>query len=266
MPGIKYPNAHVPMLGKGSILFDRFDAAGLLTGYLPFGNCTKFDLSHKDERAELFQSLNKSASLIATGLKKRTVSVSIVGTDFRADMIAIALMSSGKTTLSTSVATVTAEVLVSASAAASAKGKYFALLNRNVDNVTTPPVLTQNAVTLVAGTDYIVVDAVEGLIYFPTSSSIDGTHSVTCTYHTLVGSQDQVAGAVVPQVAGRLRFVPDPTDGQKIGVEAWRVNLYPSGQLGLIADDYGNWTLDGEILDDTSNHPNSPYYLQTFYS
>lgn len=264
MPGIKYPLAHVPMLGKGSILFDRFDASGLLTGYMPFGNATKLELMHKDERANLFQSLNKSASLIATGLKKRTVSVSIVGTDFRSDMLAVAMMSAGKTTLTTAVATVTSEVL--APAGVSKAGKYYALLNRNVDNVTTPPVLTNNAVTLVAGTDYIVVDAVEGLIYFPTGTTADTSHNVTATYHTLVGSQDQVAGAVVPQIAGRLRFVPDPTDGQKIGVEAWHVNLYPSGQMGLIADDYGNWTLDGEILDDTANHPLSPYYLQTFYA
>jgi hypothetical protein len=263
MPGIKYPNPHVPMLGKGSILFDRFDAAGLLTGYMPFGNCTKFELSHKDERASLFQSLNKSASLIATGLKKRTVSVAIVGTDFRSDMLAVSMMSSGKTTLTGAVATITAEVL--ASATATKKGRYFALLNRNIDNVGTPPVLTNNSVVLTLGTDYVVVDPIEGLIYFPTTSSVAEGFSVTATYHTLVATNDQVAGAVVPQVVGRLRFVPDPTDGQKLGVEAWRVNLYPAGQLGLIADDYGNWTLDGELLDDTSNHPLSPYYLQTFY-
>ncbi len=263
MPGIKYPLAHVPMLGKGSILFDRFDTSGNLTGYMPFGNATKLELAHKDERATLFQSLNKSASLIATGLKKRTVSVSIVGTDFRSDMMAVAMMSGGKTTLATAVAVVTAEVL--APAGVSKAGKYYALLNRNVDNVTTPPVLTNNAVTLVAGTDYIVVDPIEGLIYFPTTTTADSAHSVTATYYTLLGSQDQVAGATEPQVEGRLRFVPDPTDGQKIGLEAWKVNLYPSGQVGLIADDYGNWTLDGEVLDDTANHPLSPYYLQTFY-
>jgi hypothetical protein len=253
------------MLGKGSILFDRFDVNGLLTGYMPFGNATKLELAHKDERANLFQSLNKSASLIASGLKKRTISVSIVGTDFRSDMLSISMMSSGKTTLVGAVATITAEVLASATVPTLA-GRYFALLNRNIDNVTTPPVLTCNAVTLVAGTDYIVVDPIEGLIYFPTTTSAASGHAVTATYHTLVASNDQVAGAVVPQVQGRLRFVPDPTDGQKLGLEAWRVNLYPAGQLGLIADDYGNWTLDGELLDDTSNHPLSPYYLQTFYS
>jgi hypothetical protein len=104
------------------------------------------------------------------------------------------------------------------------------------------------------------------LFYFPVGTSADDAHNVTVTYHTLVGSLDQVAGATQPQILGRLRFVPDPTDGQKLGLEIWRLNLYPSGNLGLIADDYGNWTLDGEVLDDTANHPNSPYYLETFYS
>src|SRR5882724_170939 len=264
MPSIQYPNAHVPMLGKGSILFDRFDASGGLTGYMPFGNCTKLELVDKDERAELFQSLNKSASLIANALKKRTMTLAITGTDFRADMIAIVAMSAGKPTLSTTATTFTAEV--PARAGVKKGGKYFALLNRNVDNTGTAPVLTNNSVTLATPGDYIVVDPVEGLIYFPIGTTADDAHTVTATYHTLVGSQDQVAGAVEPQITGRLRFVPDPADGQKIGLEAWRVNLYPSGQIGLIVDDYANWTLEGAILDDTSNHPSSPYYLQTFYS
>jgi hypothetical protein len=75
---------------------------------------------------------------------------------------------------------------------------------------------------------------------------------------------DQVAGGTQPTLTGRIRFVPDPSDGQKIGVEVWRCNLAPNGAVGLIADDYGNWTVDASILDDTANHPNSPYYLATF--
>jgi hypothetical protein len=43
----------------------------------------------------------------------------------------------------------------------------------------------------------------------------------------------------------------DPSDGQKIGVEVWRCNLAPNGQIGLVLDDYGNWTLDASILDDS---------------
>lgn len=263
MPGIKYPFPHVPMLGKGMILFDRFDAAGLPTGKVPFGNCHKFEIGMKDDRAELYQSLNKSSSLIANALKKRTVSLSIVGTDFRSDMVAIALMSAGKTALVTTASTYTDEVL--ASATATKKGRFFRTVKRNVDNVTVPPVLTCNSAPLTVDDDYVVVDPVEGLIYFPVDSGVTDSKAVTITYHTLVATLDQVAPATQPQILGQLDFVADPTDGQKIGVEVWRVNLYPTGQIGFIADDYGNWTLDGAVLDDTANHPDSPYVLQTFY-
>jgi len=83
-------------------------------------------------------------------------------------------------------------------------------------------------------------------------------------YSTLAKSFDQVAGGTQPILQGRIRFIPDPSDGQKIGVEVWRCNLAPNGQIGLIADDYGNWTLDASILDDSANHPDAPYYLATF--
>lgn len=269
MPGLKYPIPHVPMLGKGSILFDLFDpTTGLPTGLRHLGNCTKFELDLKDDIAELYQSLNKSVTLVATAVKKRQPKISITGTDFSSDHIALVQMSSGKTNLATTATTVSAEGLISAAQTVNAKGRFFRLANMNVDNVSTPPVLTQApSTTLVAGTDYVVVDPVAGLIYIPTTSTIDttGAHAVTATYHTLAGSQDQVAGATVPFLQGHLFFDPDPVDGQKIGCDIWRVNLSPNGQLGLIADDYGNWSLDGNILDDTANHPNAPFYQYTFF-
>ena len=263
MSGIQYPNQHLPMLGKGSILFDRFDASGNQQGYVHLGNCTKFEIDVKDEMAELYSSLNKSVSLISTALKKRVPSVSITGTDFASDKMALVMMASGKSTLTVTAQTITAEQIVGITP--TKKGKYFATLNRNIDPTPTNISVKQGAVTLVAGTDYIVADPVEGLIYFPATSSVDDSKAVTVDYKTLVGTYDQVAGGTQPIVQGRLRFVPDPTDGQKIGVEIWKVNLSPNGQLGLIADDYGNWTLDGRILDDSANHPNAPYYLATFY-
>jgi hypothetical protein len=268
MPGLKYPIAHVPMLGKGSILFDIFDpTTGLPTGLRHLGNCTKFELDLKDDIAELYSSLNKSVSLIATAVKKRQPKISITGTDFSSDHIAIAQMSSGKTTLATTATTVTAEVLITAAQTVKSVGRFFRLANNNVDGSGTRPVLTQNSATLVDGTDWTMPDPVTGLIYIPVGSAIltDGTHAVTATYHTLVGSQDQVAGATVPFQTGHILFVPDPVDGQKIGCDIWRVNLNPNGQLGLIADDYGNWSLDGNILDDTANHPAAPFYQYTFF-
>jgi hypothetical protein len=264
---IQYPIGHKPMLGKGSVLFDRFDANGNPTGnFLHLGNCSKFELDPKDDIAELYQSLYPTPTLIATAVKKRQPKLQIEGTDFNSDHLAIGQISAGRTELATTATTFTAEVLVSVAQAANAKGRFFRLANMNVDNVTTPPVLTQNAVVLVAGTDYTVADALNGLIYFPSSSSIDGTHAITATYHTLVGTFDQVAALTQNSISGHFLFVPDPADGEKIGCDVWRVNLFVNGKIGLIADDYGNWTLEGYILDDTANHPTSPFYLYTYQS
>lgn len=266
MPGLKYPIPHIPMLGKGSILLDIFDSAGLPTGLRHLGNCTKFELDLKDDIAELYQSINKSVTLVATALKKRQPKVSITGTDFSADHMAIVQMSGGKTNVATTATTITDEVLISATVTGG-KGRFFQTAKRNIDNVTTPPVLTlQPSTILVAGTDYVVADAVAGLIYIlPTGSTVVDSTAVKITYHTLVGSQDHVSGATVPFVQGHIVFDPDPVDGQKIGCDIWRTNLTPNGNVGLIADDYGNWTLDGNILDDTANHPTAPFYDYTFY-
>jgi hypothetical protein len=261
---IVYPVPHVPMLGKGSVLLDIFDANGLATGFQHLGNCRKFELDLKDDIAELYQSINKSVTLIATALKKRQPKVVIEGTDFNSLHAAIFSMSSGKTTLAQTATTVTAETLITAAQAPTAIGRFFRAAQLNTDGVGTPPVLTSNSVTLAAGTDYVLVDAVKSMYYIPVGSTIS-THAVTVTYHTLVGNFDQVAGATIPFVEGHLLFVPDPVDGQKIGVDIWRVNLNPNGVIGLIADDYGNWTLDGNILDDTANHPSAPFYLETFF-
>lgn len=263
--GINYPVAHVPMLGKGSILLDRFDpTTGLPTGFQHLGNCTKFEIDLKDDIAELYQSLNKNVTLIATAVKKRQPKISITGTDFSSVHMAIAQMSAGKTSVATTATTITGEVLITAAQAPNAIGRFFRTANKNIDNVGTPPVVTSNSVTLVAGTDYVISDPVQGIVYIPVGSAI-ASHEVDVTYHTLSGSQDHVAGATIPFVQGHILFVPDPVDGQKIGCDIWRCNLNPNGQIGLIADDYGNWSLDGNILDDTANHPTAPFYDYTFY-
>lgn len=257
---IHYPIPHLPMLGKGSILLDVFDANGNPTGYQHLGNCTVVEQEIKDDKAELYQHINATPTLIATAVKKRTVSLKLTGTDFSSDHMAIALMAEAKTELVIAPTAVSGEVL--ASATVTKKGKYFATLGRNLD----PTSVTVSQVgALTAGIDYILEDPVEGIIYFPLDSSVSDTAAVDVAYTPIAATFDQVAGAVQPFVKGKIRFVPDPTDGQKIGVEWWKCNLSPTGKLELIKDDYGNWELEAMVLDDSENHPDSPYFLATFY-
>jgi hypothetical protein len=260
---VKYLIPHLPMLGKGSIMLDIFDASGNLTGYQHLGNANKVDQEIKDDKDELYQSINAVPTLIATAVKKRQVILTITGTDFSSSHMAIAMMSAGKSTLTVAATPVTGEVI--ASATAKKKGKYFVLAHINLNAGTL--VLTQptGPTTLVLGTDYIIADALQGIIYFPLTSALDEAQTVVAGYTPTAGTFDQVAGATVPFVQGRLRFAPDPTDGQAIGVEWWKCNLTPQGKVGLIADTYGNWELEAMVLDDTANHPNSPYFLTTFY-
>jgi len=257
---IKYAVPHLPMLGKGSMLLDVFDADGNRTGYQHLGNCTTVEQELKDDKAELYQHINSVPTLIATAVKKRTVSLKMTGTDFSSDHMAIALMAAGKTVLATGSTPVAGEAL--ASATATKKGKYFSVAGRNIDPAT---LAVNNPGALVEGDDYILADAEQGIIYFPLTSAVDDAAAVTVNYTPIAKSYDQVAGAVVPFVRGALRFVPDPTDGQKIGVEWWRCNLTPSGKVELIKDDYGNWEMEVMVLDDSENHPDEPYFLATFY-
>jgi hypothetical protein len=253
---VKYRIPHLPMLGKGSMLLDIFDADGNSTGYQHLGNCTTVEQEIKDDKAELYQHINGTPTLIATAVKKRVVSLKMTGTDFSSDHMAIALMSDGKTTLTVVAGAVAGELLAAASV--TKKGKYFATANRNIDAASVV------IAGLTLGTDFIVEDAVEGIIYFPLTSAVDDAAAVNVNYSKLDGTFDQVAGAVRPFVKGKLRFVPDPTDGQKIGVEWHRCNLTPSGKIELIKDDYGNWELEVMVLDDSENHPDDPYFVATF--
>src|SRR6266571_4259837 len=212
---MQYPLAHLPMLGKGSLLLDIYDASGGLTGYIHMGNVTKLEQEIKDDKAELYQSINKTPSLIATAVKKRQVMLSITGTDFSFTHLAIAMMANGgkETTLATGTTAVTGEAL--ASATATKKGKFFSTTGRNIGTVA----VKQGATTLVLNTDYQITDAVQGLIYFLPTGAVDDAAAVTIDYTPTALSLSQVAGAVNPFVRARGRFVPDPTDGQKIGVE-----------------------------------------------
>src|ERR1051325_5093898 len=132
---IQYQNPHLPMLGKGSLLVDIYDANGGLTGYIHMGNVTEISQEIKDDTKSLFQSINKVPTKIAEAVSKRELMLSIKGTDFAFKHLAIAMMASGgaPTPLATGTTAVSGEAL--ASATATKKGKYFRTSGRNIGTV-----------------------------------------------------------------------------------------------------------------------------------
>ncbi|MGH9716406.1 MAG: hypothetical protein ACRD4R_06735 [Candidatus Acidiferrales bacterium] len=263
--GLNYPINHVPSLGKGSVLLERFSSGNPTGVLLHLGNCTKFEIEPKDSKAELYQSLNSTVTKIAEAVKQRDLQVSIEGTDFNPDHAAVFELAAGVSSLTIAATAVTGESLISAAQTANALGRYFRVAKGEWDPGTAP-VLTQNSASLVAGTDYVLADAVHGMIYIPLTSgmNVGGTDAVTIGYTPLAATLNQIEGHTVNFVQGHLLFVPDPVDGPNITRDVWRVNLTQDGKIGVISDDYGNWTLAGSILDDTANHPSAPFYLDTY--
>lgn len=259
--GIQYQVNHTPSLGKGSVLLDVFaSAGGSPTGNLiHLGNCNKFDLEPKDDMAELYQSLYASPTKIAQAVKKRDIKISIEGTDFSADHAALFSITGGKATRVQTGAAVTGETLISAAQTANCLGRYFQVADFPIATWTD---LKQGVTTLVNGTDYKVLDLVHGIIYIPLTSTIStaGTTAVTADYTSATSSVSEIDGHTVNFIQGHILFIPDPADGPNIQCDVWRVNLTQNGKIGLISDEYGNWTLEGSCLDDTANHPTDPFY------
>jgi hypothetical protein len=261
--GIQYQIGHVPSLGKGSVLLDRFSNGSPTGVFMHLGNCNKFEIEPKDDKAELFQALYPTPTKLAEAVKKRDIRISIEGTDFSADHSQIYSLASGVSTRSQTGGAITAEVVVSAAQTANAKGRYFQVQKWPIATWTD---LKQNSVALANGTDYIVLDLAHGIIYIPLTSTIDttGTEAITADYTSATATTSQISGHTVNFVQGHLLFIPDPADGPNIQADVWRVNLTQNGKIGLIADEYGNWMLDGACLDDTANHPTAPFYQFTY--
>jgi hypothetical protein len=70
-----------------------------------------------------------------------------------------------------------------------------------------------------------------------------------------IGTQSQ-------QIA-RLVYLSDDANSagnsSKDRLELWKVDVAPEGDLQLISDEYGAFTLTMAVLTDGANHPDDPY-------
>jgi hypothetical protein len=263
MPGLQYPNPNIPLIGKGSVFVDIWDpVTGLKTGYRHLGNVPTFEIEDKVDKAILYSSMNKTVAKIATAAKKRDLTVSLKGNDFSMDHMEIVTMCSGKSSLAVTAGAVTGTPLISAAQTAVCKGRFFRTQDMNLDS-TIPIVVKQGATTFTNVTDYVVLDWEMGIVFIPTTSSIASGAAITADYTKLAKTYTQIAAATRPFLPCSILFDPDPVDGQKMGCEVWKANLSANGKLGLISDDYNNWELEADILDDSANHPTAPYYMLT---
>ena len=246
------PNAANVLLGRGMLYIDNFDANGNRTGQQAVGNVTTFETENKVEIKEKYESMDPASSLYARGVTRQTVTLKITGDEFTLDNLARALLGS-ITTVTGAGATITAETITPTGGAV--LNRYYDLAHRNVTTLTD---VKQGSTTLVLGTDY-TADLVRGRIYLmPTSVTITPGSALTADYVYAQYTYNAVNVASVGTVDAYVRFLGNPVKGPTYEAEYWHVSFTPTGSLGFIADDFGNWTLEGEVIADNVNHASDP--------
>lgn len=73
-----------------------------------------------------------------------------------------------------------------------------------------------------------------------------------------------VAGSVInlldtTLVEGHIKFVGAGDYGPKFQVDLWYCSLNASAEVPFISEDWGTIQFEGEVLDDSANHPTQPY-------
>lgn len=258
MPAQNAPSSENLLLGKGQVLFDRFDAAGARTGFRHLGNIETLELTTADDKVQKFSSMSQGAPLYKEVNRRRTVTLKLTGDEFHPDNLALILMGN----LATLVQAATA-VVAEAIFPTTVPGAYFKLAKLGPY---TAVAIKFGATPGVIGVDYALVDAKLGVYQILPGTVLTGvvTADYTPTAYTGTTGPKVVGGGTAGTIQGALMFVGDPSTGPKVLLEVWRTNVSPDGALGLISDDFATLGLTMAVLDDSAAHPSNPLYQITY--
>ncbi|HEX7647393.1 MAG TPA: hypothetical protein VF450_08300, partial [Noviherbaspirillum sp.] len=251
------PNSANVLLGSGKLYGDRLSLVNGLyvrSGEFDLGNCTAFTISPKATVKEKYESMDPARSLYSRAIVQQSHTIKITGDEYSLFNLANALMGSqgsinvtGATVSGTPGETVTTAPI---------PGAWYSLAYRQVSSLT----LQQGATTAVLGTDYLL-DAARGRVYIiPGGAITSAGGTLTAGYTYASYTFNTVQGGNLSGVDMYVRFVGNPNKGPTYEGEFWHVQFTPSGDLGFIADDFGNWTIEGMCIADAINHPTEPLY------
>jgi hypothetical protein len=138
-----------------------------------------------------------------------------------------------------------------------ALGRYYDLDFKAITAESVSVVDTE-ATSFTEGTDF-TIDYDNGRIFIPYTSTIAAAETITVTYDAAAKEYVKLKALNQTEIEGRLRFMSDNPVGANYDMQAWRVSLTPSGDLGLIGEDWMTLSFEAEVLKDETGHPDSPY-------
>lgn len=248
------PSSENLLLGKGQVFFDRFDVNGVSTGFRHIGNVETFELTTTDDKVQKFSSMSAGAPLYKEVNRRRTAVLTLTGSEFHPENMALVTMGEQSTLVQTATAVVAEPV-----APATVPGAYY--MTKKLGPITAVT-LTFGATPGVLGTDYEILNANVGLFRILPGTALTGAVTIdyTPTAYTSPTGPAMISGGSAGVIQGAVRFIGDPSTGPEMIVDVWRANVSPNGAVGLISDDFANLSLTMAILEDAVANPAFPLY------
>jgi hypothetical protein len=257
------PNSANMYLGAGSVLFDRFDSLGASTGLRHLGNVESLTINHSVEKVTKKSAMSAARATYAESVTGTSANLSMVLNEFTPENLALATLGNNGIFTQDAEATVTDRPVGPAAAAVKLDTWY------DIGSIT-PTITTvkQGATTLNAAA--YEVNAESGMIRL-LSSYTGANKAEPAVAITWTGSVPAITAATLKGVVyglasgiinGRLRYIsaPDQTQGPRVMLDVWKVGLTPDGDIGLITDDFGTFTVGGEVSADMGKPDGQQYY------
>ena len=246
------PSADNLMLGAGAVYFDRKDISGNKTGERHLGNCSDFTVNTTVEKVEKYSSMQAAKRLYKSVIKQIKAAGKITLDEYDMENLALALL--GTTgTITQASATVTAESFTAY------LDRWTKLANRNLSS---SGIVVKDAADATVPASNYEVDLLSGRIKILAANTATVVEGEACkiAYTAAAETFPKIVGAAVSKIEGMVRFIGDPTSGPKYEMEAWNCSVQPEAEIGLISDDFKNFVLNLEIMDDSVTHPDDPLY------
>lgn len=239
--------ANIYYRGQGKVYAAVRDALGNPGPQIWLGNVEALDISLQTDTQEHRESYSGSSNIDLRLVRGITGSIKATLDNYDLDALSLGLYG---TKSSVTGATVTSEALPSTLAV----GDEVALANPLISALT----ITDSAgtpATLVAGTDYQIVDANYGRIKILNLGAYTKPFNAAYTY----GNRTESGMFTQPVPERWLRFegLNKGNLDTPVVVDLYRVALDPLSQLGVIGNDIAKYDLNGSLLLDSTKAANS---------
>jgi hypothetical protein len=243
-------------LGKGSLLLDLNDDDGVPQHLEFVGNATGVSLNWDITQVELYSSTERTAGLVDRARTRAGLTMSAVLNEFTLTNLRLHLLGEEATSNQSSGTSATANLN-------NVKlDHYYEIGSRQVTNV----VVNDGSNNLTVDVDY-ELNSEFGVIHPLTGGAIDEGDDLLVTFDKPALAFTSVRLGKKSQQIARVVYLADDANSagaaSKDRLELWKVDVAPDGELQLISDEYGSFTLTMAVLTDGANHPSEPYGTMT---